>query len=152
MIFSKGHIKPMGAFNTPYFCKYLASKLHTCPCSYPVQIHTSNHTLNNEIAIVSVFGQQPSVQTAKNLQCYIVYKARKPNHAQEERNNLPSANYGLSKAKPRHGHAVCTLQVHPPILPCPTLFANADFISKGHYWRQHHVVETLMMSYEAISG
>ena len=36
----------------------------------------------------------------------------KPICAKEERNGPPSANQGLSMAKPRSSHAVCTLWVH----------------------------------------
>jgi len=36
-------------------------------------------------------------------------------YAKKDRNGLPSANQVASKDEPRHGHAVCTLQVHPPI-------------------------------------
>ena len=34
--------------------------------------------------------------------------------------------------KLRDGHAVCTLGVHPPTSPSPTLSAEAEPISKGH--------------------
>ena len=50
----------------------------------------------------------------------------------KDRNGPPDANQGLSTAEPRHGHAVCTLQAHPPTSPCPTLSAHAESISKGH--------------------
>jgi len=55
--------------------------------------------------------------------------------AKEERNGPPSANQGLSTAKPRSSHAFCTLQVHPPTSPCPTVFAGAEPKSQGHCWR-----------------
>ena len=45
---------------------------------------------------------------------------------------LPSSNQGLFKAEPRHGRAVCTLRMHPPTSPCPTLSAGAEPISQGH--------------------
>ena len=48
----------------------------------------------------------------------------KPICAKEERNGLPSADQGLSTAKPRSSHAVCTLQMHPPTSPCPALSAK----------------------------
>jgi len=40
------------------------------------------------------------------------------------------SNQGILMAKPRHGHAVCTLHVHPPTSPCPTLSAHAEPISQ----------------------
>ena len=42
-------------------------------------------------------------------------------YAKKDRNGPPSANQVASKDEPRRGHAVCTLQVHPPTSPCPTL-------------------------------
>ena len=35
----------------------------------------------------------------------------------------PSADQDLSTTELRHGHAVCTLRVHPPTSPCPALSA-----------------------------
>ena len=55
---------------------------------------------------------------------------------------LPSANQVIPRDKPRHGHAVCTLQLHPPTSPYPTLIAEAEPISKGRKW--HHEAESLM--------
>ena len=59
-------------------------------------------------------------------------------HAKEERNGPPSANQGLSTAKPRSSQAVCTLRVHPPTSPCPTLPAGAEPKSQGHCHKWHH--------------
>ena len=56
-------------------------------------------------------------------------------YAKEGRNGPPSANQVISTDEPRHGHAVCTLQVHPPTSPCPTLFAEAELNSIGHCWK-----------------
>jgi len=53
-------------------------------------------------------------------------------YPKKERNGPPSANHGLSTAESRHGHAVCTQQVHPPTSPCPTLSTNTELVSKGH--------------------
>jgi len=39
-------------------------------------------------------------------------------YAKNDRNGPPSANQVTSKDKPRRGHAVCTLWVHPPTSPC----------------------------------
>jgi len=44
-------------------------------------------------------------------------------------NGLPGTNQGLSTVKPRHGHTVCTLQMHPPT---PPYSAHTDPFSKGH--------------------
>ena len=52
-----------------------------------------------------------------------------------ERNSPPSAKQGLSKSESRDGHAVCTLQVHLPISPCPTVTAHTEPISQGHCWK-----------------
>ena len=41
------------------------------------------------------------------------------------------ANQGISKPEPRDDHAVCTLWVHQPTSPYPTLFADEEPISKG---------------------
>ena len=56
----------------------------------------------------------------------------------------PSANKVVSTTKPRHGHAVFTLQVHPPTSPYPALSAEAEPISKRHCQKWHHEAETLM--------
>ena len=45
-------------------------------------------------------------------------------YAKKDRNGPPSANLVTSKDEPRRGHAVCTLQVHPPTSPCPALTQN----------------------------
>jgi len=45
------------------------------------------------------------------------------------RSGLPSSNQGLFLAKPRHGHVVGSLWVHPPSSPCPTFSANIEPIS-----------------------
>ena len=49
-----------------------------------------------------------------------------------------SANKGLSKDEPGHGHAVCILWVHSPTSPCPTLSAHIESISQGHCRKWHH--------------
>ena len=48
-------------------------------------------------------------------------------YAKMDRNGPSSADQGLSTSKPSHGHAVCTLWVHPPTSPCPTL--SAQFVT-----------------------
>ena len=63
-------------------------------------------------------------------------------YTKKDRNGPPSANQVISRDKPRHGHAVCTLQLHPPTSPCPALIAEAEPISKGRKW--HHEAESLM--------
>ena len=50
--------------------------------------------------------------------------------AYDKRNGLPSANQGVSKVEPRHGHAVRTLWLHPPSSSCPALSAHTEPISK----------------------
>ena len=47
-------------------------------------------------------------------------------------------NQGISTAKPRGSHAVCTLRVHPPASPCPTLSADTEHKSQGHCRKWHH--------------
>ena len=42
-------------------------------------------------------------------------------YAKKDRNGPPSANQVASKDKPRRSHAACTLWVHPPTSPFPTL-------------------------------
>ena len=59
----------------------------------------------------------------------------KPIHAKKERNGLPNANQGLSIAIPRHSHAVCTLWVHLPTSPCPTISAGTEPKSQRRYPR-----------------
>ena len=43
----------------------------------------------------------------------------------------PRANQGVSKAEPRDGHAVCTLQMHPSISPYPALSVETEPSPKG---------------------
>jgi len=50
----------------------------------------------------------------------------KPIHAKEDRNPQPSASQGLSTAKPRSSHSVCTHWAHSP---CPILSAGAEPLS-----------------------
>ena len=64
--------------------------------------------------------------------------------AKKDRNGPPSANQVTSKHQPRRGHAVCTLRVHPPTSPCPTLSAHAEPISWSHCRKWHHEAESLM--------
>ena len=47
-------------------------------------------------------------------------------YAKKDRNGPPSADQVASKDEPRHGHAVCTLRVHPQTSPCPALSAHAE--------------------------
>jgi len=47
-------------------------------------------------------------------------------YAKKDRNGPPSANQVASKDEHRNGHAVSTLQVHPPTSPCPALSAHAE--------------------------
>jgi len=44
---------------------------------------------------------------------------------------LPVPNKSFLETSPDAAHAVCTLWVHPPISPIPTLSAEAEPISKG---------------------
>jgi len=46
--------------------------------------------------------------------------------------------------KSLRSHAVCTLRVHPPTSPCPTLSAHAEPKSQGHCRKWHHEAESLM--------
>ena len=75
----------------------------------------------------------------------------KPIRAKEERNGPPSADQGLSTAKPRSSHAFCTLQVHPPTSPCPTLSAGAEPKSQGHCRKWHHKLNVVRCIYASIS-
>ena len=51
-------------------------------------------------------------------------------YTKKDRNGPPSANQVVSRDEPRRGHAVCTLQVHPPTSPCPTLSAETELSTK----------------------
>ena len=62
----------------------------------------------------------------------------------------PSADQDLSSAEPRHGHAVCTLRVHPPTSPCPALSAVAEPISQGHCRKSHDEAESIMTTFGAM--
>jgi len=42
----------------------------------------------------------------------------------------PSANKVVSTTKPRHGHAVFTLQVHPPTSPIPPFLLKQNLSPK----------------------
>ena len=66
-------------------------------------------------------------------------------YAKKDRNGPSSANQVASTHEPRHSHAVCTLWVHPPTSPYPTLSAKAEPISKGHYRKWHHEAKSLVM-------
>ena len=57
---------------------------------------------------------------------YVRQFVSKSVYAKKYRDGPFSANQGLSTSEPRHGHAVCTLWVHPPTSPCPTLSAHAE--------------------------
>ena len=73
-------------------------------------------TTPTKISIKSLGKCQPGLVKTK-LECW---KWRYVLHdVPEKKNSPPSANQGLSKAKPRHHHTVCTIWVHPPISPCP---------------------------------
>ena len=50
----------------------------------------------------------------------------------------PSANQGLSTAKPRLGHAVFTLWGNPPTSPCPRLSAHAVRTLSAHSIKWHN--------------
>ena len=74
------------------------------------------------------------------------YKARQllSIYAKNGGNGPPSADQDLSTVEPRHGHAVCTLRVHPPTSPCPALSAGAEPISQGHCQKSHDEAESIM--------
>ena len=82
------------------------------------------------------------------------YKARRllsdPVYAKNHGNGPPSADQDLSAAEPRHGHAVCTLRVHPTTSPCPALSAVAEPISQGHCRKSHDEAETIMTTFGAM--
>jgi len=59
----------------------------------------------------------------------------KPFCRKKERNDPPSANQGLSTAKPRCRHAVFILQVNLPTSSFPTLSASGEPISQEHHTR-----------------
>ena len=71
-------------------------------------------------------------------------------YAKKDRNGPPIATLVSSKDEPRHGHAVCTLWVHPPTSTCPTLSAHAEPKSQGHCSKWHHEVESLMTDISAM--
>ena len=71
-------------------------------------------------------------------------------YAKMDRNGTPSANQVTSKDEPRCGHAVCTLRVHPPTSPCPSLSAHAETKSQGHCRKWHHEAESLMTDISAM--
>ena len=49
----------------------------------------------------------------------------------KNRNGPPSANQVASRDKPRRGHAVCTLWVHPSISPIPLFLLKQNLSPKG---------------------
>ena len=51
-------------------------------------------------------------------------------YAKKNRNGPPSANQVTSKVEPRCGHAICTLQVHLPTSPYPTLLLTQNLSPK----------------------
>ena len=53
-------------------------------------------------------------------------------YAKKDRNGPSSANQFASKDEPRRGHAVCTLQMHPPTPPVPP-FLHAHAEPKFHH-------------------
>ena len=55
-------------------------------------------------------------------------------HAKEERNSPPSADQGLSTAKPRSSHVTWGQCWNLPTSPCPTLSAGVEPKSQGHCW------------------
>ena len=63
------------------------------------------------------------------------------------KNGPPSANQVASTDEPRRGHAVCTLRVHPPTFPYPTLFAEAEPKDIANW---HHEAESLMTDISAM--
>ena len=113
--------------------------LATILCSWIKQ-----HPLINDFSIVTALSWWLLMQTNKKLCCqkWRPHKARrqfsKPSHAKEERNGPPSANQGLSTAKPRSSYAVCTLWVHPPTPSSPALSAGAEPKSQGHFQKWLH--------------
>ena len=69
-------------------------------------------------------------------------------YAKKDRNVPSSANQGLSTSEPKHNHAVCTLQVHPPTSPCSALSAHAE--PKDIARSENNEAESLVTSYAVI--
>ena len=83
---------------------------HKCHCSHPVQIHDSKHPLS---LVVMALGQWSPLQSEKS--------ASLPRNGgptwPENRSLSPFVHQGLSTAKPRSSHAICTLlpTFYPPV-------------------------------------
>ena len=120
----------MGPLNVPYSLFLWGLMLKTSPnysCSHS---HDSNHAH-------SLMSSQQARLSANECPCRPgkvllseMDKARrlfsKLIHAKEDRNAQPSASQGLSTAKPRSSHPVCTHWAHSP---CPILSAGAEPLS-----------------------
>ena len=113
--------KPMDPLHVPYFHFRWVLKLltsHKCHCCHPVHSWLKPHPLPNELSIVMALGQWLHLQSEKELHClkWRPYMARrpfsKPIFAKEERAGPPSADQGLSIAKPRGSHAEPKSQGH----------------------------------------
>ena len=83
------------------------------------------HPPINKLTIVTVLRLKPLIQTGETslLECKALQHERtflNPFvYTTMERNGLLSANQGVSKAEPRHNHAVCSLQVRLPTSSFP---------------------------------
>jgi len=106
--------------------------------SFPIDSWLKPHTLINELSIVTVFSQCLPVQIEKNI--FVRNGGHtpfsKPSHAKEERNGPPSANWGLSTAKPRSSMLIASSI--PPLPPHPTLPAGVEPKSQGQCQKWHH--------------
>jgi len=108
------HFKPMDPLNLPYFHIMWVLKLltsHKCHCSHPVHIRDSNHThclTSLQKSQLLANGRPNRARKYLHCQKWRPYTARRPFSklicAKEERNGPPSANQGLSTAKPRSSH------------------------------------------------
>jgi len=105
------------------------SKLH--PTALAADSWFKPHPFINEFSIVMALSQWLPIQTKNKSFIMRNGGATRPedfskaSHAKEERYGPTSANQGISTDKPRHGHDVCTLRVHPPTSPVlPFLLAQ----------------------------
>ena len=111
----------------PQFCQVFSPQTsHKCPCSHPLHIRDSNHSPTDEFAIAMALGPQLLIQTGLHCQKLGPYKMRRLLSMFKHRRSKTACPVPTNKVKPRHSHAVCTLQVHPPTSRCPALSAPAE--------------------------
>ena len=115
------------------------------------------HQLSDKLAIVTARGQWSPLQSEKiaSLPVMEALMARrpfpKPIRAQEERNGPPSADQGLSTAKPRSSHVTWAQCWNPPTSPCHTLSDGTEPKSQGHCRKWCHELKVVWCIYVSIS-